>query len=592
MLLETKNFLSINWARLETDEKYAIIAGRNGCGKTHFLLSLCCTYGSEPEVSLYDDLGYDEEESRKTLLAAAVVADPPPKTTIYYPSQRDTMGALRGRENVLDPLEIATGEGLTSKAYGRIDSTPGRLTLQSLLSQSVKIGPDGILRAGDAGYLQDWEYVVDRVYRLVGIRFHPLSFQGPPLTAGFKLLVSAADGPLRTFHSLSTGEKEIASLVVDMTLVGPGTLFLVDEPELHLHPSLQTSVVSELIDALPEDAFLLIATHSPSILLRQGLQSTWWMDDAKNAAGKNQLQPISGSLSLTTRVFDLYRGCSAADSVPEILVLAQNEAFGSFLDQCYELPGVEPYEAAEDSDPQVAEIRSSVADLLLRSEEIVHFVDFGCGKGRCLRAFDHLPSEHKQRLAIHLVDPDPERLAEAMTHVREPHLFLEVGTDADISEVEKVNYVAAANVFHEITGKGFVEVFGRIWSRLVSGGTLHILEVGELLVGEKGFLTISREGYNAFFGALPNAAPLVFSHFSHSGIELIAARARKTDDAIVTHDAIRTAYVKALQVTKSKSLEMLGGDIEPQRRAFWLENLAAVDRTLEEMGAGGEVGHD
>jgi recombinational DNA repair ATPase RecF len=34
MLLEVRDFLSIRHARLETDENHAIIAGRNGWGKS------------------------------------------------------------------------------------------------------------------------------------------------------------------------------------------------------------------------------------------------------------------------------------------------------------------------------------------------------------------------------------------------------------------------------------------------------------------------------------------------------------------------------------------------------------------------------
>jgi hypothetical protein len=40
MLLEVRDFLSVKYARLETDENYAIVAGKNGRGKSQFVAAV------------------------------------------------------------------------------------------------------------------------------------------------------------------------------------------------------------------------------------------------------------------------------------------------------------------------------------------------------------------------------------------------------------------------------------------------------------------------------------------------------------------------------------------------------------------------
>ena len=556
MLLEVRDFMSIRYARLETDANHAVIAGRNGCGKSQFLAAFAAHWGwgtVPPE--------------------AQVTAQPYPTSVVYYRGQRDI-----SRE--WNPNPMPDGGPLPTY-WGDPVGMPGRegvsvLDHDAWQARFCSSYFHWVLQSRDDAEAH-WDAYSEAFLRLTGRTLRPRDDGSPAIIA------PGHSSPMG-FEEWSSGEQETASLLLDASLLSTGGLLIVDELESHLHPALQAALVSELTKLVPRDAFLLVSTHSAAVLLTAGVRSSFWMEDAVTADGANQLRPVGGDVTLTRRVFDLYAGCSTAEVVPEILVLAQGEAFGSFLDQCYELPGVEPYEAGEDSDPQVAEIRTSVAAAMQRRDGLFRFVDFGCGKGRCLRAFKGFPPEQRGRLAIHLIDRDPANLAEAVTHVPAGEHFAGVHTHRSIDEVEMADYVAAANVFHEVVGESFSPVFGAIWNRLLRGGTLHILEMGELLVGEKGFLTICEDGYRTFLQALPNAAPFVLSHLSHGGLGLIAAQAKRTDGKRVSAKGIREAYVAALRVTKSHCHEMLSGDLCGSRRAFWLENLASVDRTLEEMG--------
>lgn len=97
------------------------------------------------------------------------------------------------------------------------------------------------------------------------------------------------DNELEKFpvRMLSDGEKGIISLVADiayrMALLNPNLLnkildtpgvVLIDEIDLHLHPSWQKKVVGSLMSIFPNIQFV-VTTHSPSILLNVPRENIW-----------------------------------------------------------------------------------------------------------------------------------------------------------------------------------------------------------------------------------------------------------------------------------------------------------------------------
>jgi hypothetical protein len=68
------------------------------------------------------------------------------------------------------------------------------------------------------------------------------------IEAGNQISASKYGGDKFSFEQLSDGERN-AILVVGMVLTGkPGTLFLVDEPERHLHRSIISPLLTSLFD--------------------------------------------------------------------------------------------------------------------------------------------------------------------------------------------------------------------------------------------------------------------------------------------------------------------------------------------------------
>lgn len=71
------------------------------------------------------------------------------------------------------------------------------------------------------------------------------------------------------FNVLSSGEKEAIDILLDLYLrkeVYTETVFLIDEPELHLNTKIQKNLLIELEKLIPENCQLWIATHSIGFL--------------------------------------------------------------------------------------------------------------------------------------------------------------------------------------------------------------------------------------------------------------------------------------------------------------------------------------
>lgn len=71
----------------------------------------------------------------------------------------------------------------------------------------------------------------------------------------------------RDIETLSSGEKQILTLFTYLSFnTHNGNLFIIDEPELSLHPKWQEDFLPNVEKLMPANAQLLIATHSPVIV--------------------------------------------------------------------------------------------------------------------------------------------------------------------------------------------------------------------------------------------------------------------------------------------------------------------------------------
>ncbi len=78
-------------------------------------------------------------------------------------------------------------------------------------------------------------------------------------------------GSVKDFHykNLSAGEKSAFDLILDIVIKSEyfkASIYCIDEPELHIHTSLQSRVLEEMYNMLPDQSQMWIATHSIGML--------------------------------------------------------------------------------------------------------------------------------------------------------------------------------------------------------------------------------------------------------------------------------------------------------------------------------------
>ncbi len=75
-----------------------------------------------------------------------------------------------------------------------------------------------------------------------------------------------ADGPLVTIADVGFGISQLLPVIVQF-VVGRGCVVMIEQPELHIHPALQSEIADLLIEARSGNV-ALIETHSEHVLLR------------------------------------------------------------------------------------------------------------------------------------------------------------------------------------------------------------------------------------------------------------------------------------------------------------------------------------
>ena len=136
------------------------------------------------------------------------------------------------------------------------------------------------------------------------------------------------------FENLSGGEKAVFDILLDVhiavTELG-APLICLDEPEVHLNPAVQSSVLTELLGLLPDGSQLWIATHSVGMIRKafeisaQDSGRVAFLDFGRVAgpAPIVRLQPEQPSRELLREAMGVALDDLAGLLAPEVLVLCE-----------------------------------------------------------------------------------------------------------------------------------------------------------------------------------------------------------------------------------------------------------------------------
>ena len=136
------------------------------------------------------------------------------------------------------------------------------------------------------------------------------------------------------YENLSGGEKAVFDLLLDVHIAATelGTpLICLDEPEIHLNPAVQATVLTELMQLLPSGSQLWIATHSVGMIRRAFDMSTAepgrvaFLDfgQVKGPAPDVQLTPSQPSGQLLREAMSVALDDLAKLLAPEVLVICE-----------------------------------------------------------------------------------------------------------------------------------------------------------------------------------------------------------------------------------------------------------------------------
>ena len=136
------------------------------------------------------------------------------------------------------------------------------------------------------------------------------------------------------YENLSGGEKAVFDLLVDVHLAATelgAPLVCLDEPDLHLNPAVQASMLTELLELLPAGSQLWIATHSVGMIRRafdisaENPNRVAFLDfgQVEGALPHVRLSPSRPSRQLLREAMDVALDDLAHLLAPEILIICE-----------------------------------------------------------------------------------------------------------------------------------------------------------------------------------------------------------------------------------------------------------------------------
>lgn len=442
----------------------------------------------------------------------------------------------------------------------------------------------------------DFERFQETLKRLLGVSLVRNS-QGQPMLFG-KPIADAG---------LSNGQKVILQLCVALHAQGQhfkDTVFLLDEPENHLHPS----VVIELLDALNramETSQIWIATHSvPLLAYIHSLdpQALWYVEQGKvKNSGWHPENVLGSLLGNDERIGQL----NEFTGLPAQLALAR------YAGECLLPPGVI---GDGEHDPQVAQIRGMISKL--RNGAPLKVLDFGAGKGRLLQGLAASRDERNNEPVQELLDyfaydayPDDRAICESVigTHFNDGNhrYFNSAGEFLNDDQKEgSIAVVVICNALHEISPREWPRMFGEdslINRALAENGYLLVVEDQRIPIGEKahefGFIVLDTSHLRTLFAVTDEdedaAAPRFVCDARRDG-RLKAHLIAKSLFGRLNEETVKRA-IKGLQETARENISQLRKKEKPkyadgQMHGFWTQQYANTSLFLHQPPEVGETG--
>lgn len=435
--------------------------------------------------------------------------------------------------------------------------------------------------------IADYEGLKTIIFNLLGVSLDR-NIDGDPILYGRRI----AD------CGLSDGQRIILQLCVALHAQRSefdNTVFLLDEPENHLHPSAAIDLLKSLYGTTGNSQ-IWVATHSVPLLAYIASvdpMSLWCVENGSvSNAGRHPQKVLNSLLGDEEQIGHL----NAFTGLPAQLA-AINYASESLLPPKTIL--------SDGRDPQVSQIQKVITDLAGSSS--LNLLDFGAGKGRLLEG-----------LAIELLAENPsQQLSEVLNYYAfDP--FLDdrdvcskvIGTYYSTDRNRYFNYsedffsnnedgcldiVVMCNVLHEISPRKWIDLLSSqslINRGLKEDGYLLVVEDQRIPVGESaheyGFIVLDTSHLRTLFAI--KDIDVTDSLFSWSDARedgrLKAHLISKSLLSRISSDTIKNAITQLKETAKAKIRILRASKptyANGQLHGFWTQQFANAELYLSEV---------
>lgn len=353
-LINFKGFTDATIKDIPNSVRLVLIVGPNGCGKSSLIDAaqiwhrLNCVGGAKWDMDYYSKQmpGIARAWNNQVQL---IFHEPQPVTADQRQKAIYVRSAYRNDPEFRISNLSAVAPAVKEFRINRLIDNDKAVSLnyQRLVSQGFedvyeRARPEltiGQFRDQSIGEIRD---VVQRLFP--GLVLNSL---GNPLTEG-TFRFDKGDSKAFLYKNLSGGEKAAFDLLLDLVIKRrefDDTVFFIDEPDAHMAPGLQSTLLEELFRAIPENSQLWLATHSIGMMRKaRGLEqqhpgSVVFLDfDGVNFDSPITLQPIEPNRPFWKRALQIALDDLAGYVTPEHVVLCEGDCLKGGKDfdaECY-----------------------------------------------------------------------------------------------------------------------------------------------------------------------------------------------------------------------------------------------------------------
>lgn len=137
-----------------------------------------------------------------------------------------------------------------------------QITLSNLIKSEGELAKRALIavkssNANEAEEIRNQETPIEALNHLLSLANLPIQIS---VEGDEKVFASKNNGPKYSIAQLSDGERNAVLIIADVLTAKPNTLFIIDEPERHLHRSIISPMLSSLFNKRKDCAFV-VATH-------------------------------------------------------------------------------------------------------------------------------------------------------------------------------------------------------------------------------------------------------------------------------------------------------------------------------------------